>query len=247
MWQEPFERYARAMQNEALAPYQKHLSRHRAGLAAKRALDVAAALICLLLPLPLYIAAAVAIKLSSPGPVFYRQLRVGRMGKPFRVLKFRTMQTGADKSGEITVGSGDARITGVGKVLRATNFDEFPQFWQVLTGEMSIIGVRPEVPHYVDYYTPEDFATLLLRPGMTSPVAIAYRHENDLLAGADDPESCYIQEILPAKMEINRRYVLDFSFGNDWRILGRTFRCLFERDQLLNQKQANHSSGHSNK
>lgn len=237
MLQEPFKRYARAMQNEVLTPYKEHLNRHRASLAAKRVMDMVAALICLLLPLPLYLAAAAAIKLTSPGPVFYRQLRVGRMGKPFWVLKFRTMCAGADQSGEITVGSGDARITGVGKLLRAANFDEFPQFWQVLTGEMSIIGVRPEVPHYVDCYTPEDFATLLMRPGMTSPVAIAYRHENDLLAGAADPETCYIQEILPAKMAINRQYIRDFSFGNDGRILGRTFRCLFEKDTLLEQKQ----------
>ncbi|ADU26247.1 sugar transferase [Ethanoligenens harbinense YUAN-3] len=237
MLQEPFGRFARAMQNEALAPYKTHLARHRAGQAAKRALDVFAALVCLLIPLPLYLAAAVAVKCTSPGPVFYRQLRVGRMGRPFWVLKFRTMRVGADRSGEITVGSGDVRITAVGKVLRASNFDEFPQFWQVLMGEMSIIGVRPEVPHYVEHYTPEDFATLLLRPGMTSPVAIAYRHENDLLAGAADPEDCYIHEILPAKMAINREYVRGFSFGNDWRILGRTFRCLFEKDELLEQKR----------
>lgn len=234
--QEPFEKYARAMQEAVLAPYKEHLARHRVGLAAKRTLDILAAALCLLLPLPLYLAVAAAIKLTSPGPVFYRQLRVGRMGKPFYVLKFRTMRTGADKSGEITVGSGDMRITRVGRLLRAANFDEFPQFWQVLTGEMSIIGVRPEVPHYVEHYKPEDFATLLMRPGMTSPVAIAYRHENDLLAGASDPETCYIQEILPAKMAINRRYVRTFSFGNDWRILGRTFRCLFEKDELLEQK-----------
>lgn len=243
MSQEQFERYARAMHGEALAPYREHLRKHRAGLFAKRTLDILAALVCLIIPLPLYLAAAAAIKFTSRGPVFYRQLRVGWLGRPFWVLKFRTMRAGADQSGEITVGSGDARITGVGRLLRTANFDEFPQFWQVLTGEMSIIGVRPEVPHYVDCYKPEDFATLLLRPGMTSPVAIAYRHENDLLAGADDPERCYIEEILPAKMEINREYVRTFSFGNDWNILGRTFRCLFEKDPLLEKKKAGEPAG----
>jgi lipopolysaccharide/colanic/teichoic acid biosynthesis glycosyltransferase len=117
-------------------------------------------------------------------------------------------------------------------VLRAANFDEFPQFLQVLGGRMSMIGVRPEVPHYVEHYTSEDFATLLMRPGMTSPVAIKYRHENDMLANAPDPERMYIEEILPAKMALNRAYVAEFSFWGDMRILGRTFLCLFEKDNI---------------
>ncbi len=238
MSQELFARFARAMQDEALEPYKAYLSRHRAGLAAKRAMDIAAALICLIVPLPLYLIAVLAIRFSSHGPVFYRQLRVGTMGRPFFVLKFRTMRVGADRSGEITVGSGDARITGVGKVLRATNFDEFPQFWQVLKGEMSLIGARPEVPRYVAYYRPEDFATLLMRPGMTSPVAIRYRHESDLLAAAPDPEACYIKKIMPEKLAISREYVRTFSFGEDWCILGRTLRCVFEKDPLLEKEKA---------
>lgn len=242
MLQQPFGNYARAMQNEALAPYTAHLRARRAGLRAKRAFDVFSAALCILLTSPLLLLAALLIKCGSKGPVFYRQLRVGRMARPFWVLKFRTMRVGADKSGEITVGSADARITRVGRLLRATNFDEFPQFFQVLSGKMSVIGVRPEVPRYVDCYTPEDFATLLMRPGMTSPVAIAYRHENDLLAAADDPEDCYIHRILPEKMAVNRRYVAEFSFANDWRILGRTFRCLFEKDELLEQKRHGESA-----
>lgn len=235
MLQEQFGRFQQSMQNEALAPYRSHLKKMLPGRVAKRVFDIVAALVCVVVPSPLYLIAAAAIKLGSKGPVFYRQLRVGRDCKPFYVLKFRTMRVDADKSGEITVGSRDARITPVGRVLRATNFDEFPQFFQVLTGAMSIIGIRPEVPHYVDYYTPEDYATLLMAPGMTSPVAIKYRHENDMLAGASDPERTYIEEILPAKMALNRAYVLEFSFLNDIRILGRTFLCLFQKDEAISQ------------
>ncbi len=237
MLQEQFEKYAHATQDEVLQSYRAHLKKHWVGLVAKRIFDLFAASLCIAISSPLLLAAAVAIKISSKGPVFYRQLRVGQGGKPFYVLKFRTMCVNADHAGEITVGSKDTRITGIGKILRATNFDEFSQFFQVITGKMSIIGVRPEVPHYVDYYQPEDYSTLLLRPGMTSPVAIVYRHENDLLAAAVDPEACYIKKILPEKMEINRQYIRTFSFRNDWRILGRTFRCLFEKDALLEEQK----------
>jgi lipopolysaccharide/colanic/teichoic acid biosynthesis glycosyltransferase len=233
MLQRQFEKFQENMQNEALNPYRGHLEKRLAGLTAKRCFDIVAALICLIVPLPLYLAAAVAIKLSAKGPMFYRQLRVGRGCVPLYVLKFRTMCVNADKAGEITVGSTDERITAVGRVLRATNFDEFPQFLQVLTGQMSIIGIRPEVPHYVEHYTTEDYATLLMRPGMTSPVAIKYRHENDMLAGSTDPERTYIEEILPAKMALNRAYVMEFSFINDLCILGRTFQCLFEKDEAV--------------
>ena len=233
MSQEQFERFQKSIRNDALAPYRQHLERRRADLMGKRAFDVFAALLCLAVLSPIFIAASLAVGLGSKGPVFYRQLRVGRGCRPFYVLKFRTMRVGADRSGEITVGSGDERITRVGRLLRATNLDELPQFLQVLCGEMSIVGVRPEVPHYVDHYSTEDFATLLMSPGLTSPVAIRYRHENDMLAGAEDPERLYIERILPDKMAINREYVQDFSFRGDMHILGATFRCLFEKDDAV--------------
>ena len=233
MWPEPFVKFHESMQNEALAPYRTHLRRRRADLALKRAFDILTALVCLTALLPLYLLAAAAVALTSPGPVFYRQLRVGRGGEPFAVLKFRTMRTGADRAGELTVGRRDARITPVGRVLRATNFDEFPQMLQVLAGCMSVVGIRPEVPRYVACYAPEDFATLLMKPGMASPAAIAYRHENDRLARAADPEKAYREEILPAKMRLNRAYVAGFSFVGDLRILARTLRCVFEKDPAL--------------
>jgi lipopolysaccharide/colanic/teichoic acid biosynthesis glycosyltransferase len=232
-----FGRFQENMYDEALGSYRAHLAKRRVGLAAKRCFDIVVSLLCIIVPLPLYIIAAAAIKLDSRGPVFYRQLRVGCNCNELNVLKFRTMRTGADKEGEITVGSTDGRITPVGRVLRAANFDEFPQFLQVLAGKMSLIGVRPEVPHYVQHYAKEDYATLLMRPGMTSPVAIKYRHESEMLACSADPERTYIEEILPAKMALNRTYVAEFSFFNDMRILGRTFKCLFEKDEAVGEKQ----------
>lgn len=235
MSQTQFEKFQQSMHDETVRPYREHLKKRRAGLIAKRAFDIFASLLCIIVLSPFFLISVILIK-TTKGPVFYHQLRVGQNGRELNVLKLRTMVVGADKSGEITVGSDDKRITGVGRVLRATNFDEFPQFFHVLAGSMSIVGVRPEVPHYVECYKPEDYATLLLKPGLTSPVAIKYRHENELLKGCDDPERKYIEEILPAKMAINRDYVAQFSFLNDMRIIGQTFRCFFEKDEMLKDK-----------
>lgn len=229
-----FVRFQQSMRGKALDPYCQHLKNRRAGLAAKRIFDIFASLLCIVVLSPFFLISVLLVK-TTKGPVFYRQLRVGKDCEELYVLKLRTMVVGADKSGEITVGSSDSRITGVGKLLRATNFDEFPQFFQVFAGSMSIVGVRPEVPHYVELYTPEDYATLLMKPGLTSPVAIAYRHENDMLSGSDDPERKYVEEILPAKMKINRDYVSEFSFLNDMKIIGRTIKCLFEKDEMINK------------
>jgi lipopolysaccharide/colanic/teichoic acid biosynthesis glycosyltransferase len=233
-----FEAFRRALSSPEVAPYAQALARRRGSLAAKRVFDIFASGLCIAVLSPVFAVSAAAVGLGSKGPVFYRQLRVGRGGEPYYVLKFRTMRVGADKSGEITVGSRDGRITRVGRLLRATNLDEMPQFLQVFSGRMSIVGVRPEVPHYVAMYSPEDFATLLMRPGLTSPVALSYRHENDMLTGAADPEKFYTGVILPAKMELNRKYVREFSFGNDMRILGATFRCLFEKDETLEKMKS---------
>lgn len=238
MLQTQFERFRQSTQSEATRPFREHLNKHKVSLFLKRAFDIFASTICIVVLSPFFLISVIFIK-TTKGPVFYRQLRVGKDGSELRVMKLRTMVVGADKSGEITVGSDDKRITGVGKVLRATNFDEFPQFFHVFAGSMSIVGVRPEVPHYVEHYTPEDFATLLMKPGLTSPVAILYRHENELLAGSSDPEEMYLQKILPEKMAINRDYVAHFSFANDMKIIGRTFVCLFEKDKLLEEKNKN--------
>ena len=198
------------------------LARRRPQLIAKRAMDIAisAAALCVLWPVFLLIALAIVI--DDPGPVFYRQVRVGRGGRPFRIFKFRTMVVDADKKGlSITVGR-DSRITRVGAFLRKTKLDELAQLLNVLTGEMSFVGPRPEVPKYVDLYTPYQRQVLLVRPGITDYASIAYRNENDLLAGADDPERMYIETIMPDKIELNMKYLREISPLADLRLILKT-------------------------
>ena len=198
------------------------LARRRPQLIAKRVMDIAisAAALCVLWPVFLLIALAIVI--DDPGPVFYRQVRVGRGGRPFRIFKFRTMVVDADKKGlSITVGR-DSRITRVGAFLRKTKLDELAQLLNVLCGQMSFVGPRPEVPRYVELYTPYQRQVLLVRPGITNYASIAYRNENDLLAGADDPEQMYIETIMPDKIELNMKYLREISPLADLRLILKT-------------------------
>ena len=198
------------------------LARRRSQLIAKRVMDIAisAAALCVLWPVFLLIAPAIVI--DDPGPVFYRQVRVGRGGRPFRIFKFRTMVVDADKKGlSITVGR-DSRITRVGAFLRKTKLDELAQLLNVLCGQMSFVGPRPEVPRYVELYTPYQRQVLLVRPGITDYASIAYRNENDLLAGADDPEKMYIETIMPDKIELNMKYLREISPLADLRLILKT-------------------------
>ena len=210
-----------AMNNEPLE-IEALLEKRRPQLVAKRAMDivVSAAALCVLWPVLLLIALAIVV--DDPGPVFYRQVRVGRGGKPFRIFKFRTMVVDADKKGlSITVGR-DSRITRVGAFLRRTKLDELAQLLNVLCGQMSFVGPRPEVPRYVELYTPYQRQVLLVRPGITDYASIAYRNENDLLAGADDPERMYIETIMPDKIELNMRYLREISPLADVRLILKT-------------------------
>lgn len=209
------------MNNEPLE-IEALLEKRKPQLAAKRAMDIAisAAALCVLWPVLLLIALAIVV--DDPGPVFYRQVRVGRSGKPFRIFKFRTMVVDADKKGlSITVGR-DSRITRVGAFLRRTKLDELAQLLNVLCGQMSFVGPRPEVPRYVELYTPYQRQVLLVRPGITDYASIAYRNENDLLAGADDPERMYIETIMPDKIELNMKYLREISPLTDVRLMLRT-------------------------
>lgn len=202
------------------------LQKKRAQLAVKRAMDVLLSATGLALLSPVLLACAAAIKLDSPGPALYRQVRVGRGGREFRIFKLRTMTDGADGRGmQITVG-GDARITRVGAVLRKYKLDELAQLLNVLRGEMSFVGPRPEVPRYVRLYSQAQRKVLLVRPGITDLASIAYRNENDLLARSDDPERTYVEEVMPAKLELNRRYIVEFSLLGDLRLIGRTIRAV---------------------
>ena len=175
---------------------------------------------------PFLLAAAICIKLDSPGPALFRQVRVGKDGKTFRLAKFRTMHVGAEKMGpQITVGE-DPRITRLGAVLRKTKIDEFPQLLNVIRGEMSLVGPRPEVPKYVDLYSEEQRKVLRLVPGITDPASIAYRRESELLEQARDPLQTYVEEIMPDKIRINLDYASSANVWTDFRVILRTLSRL---------------------
>jgi lipopolysaccharide/colanic/teichoic acid biosynthesis glycosyltransferase len=193
----------------------------------KRVFDMLFALILLLLLLPILTLFALAVAVSSPGGAFFRQERVGRKGKLFRLLKFRTMRIGSEAQGQLTIGGRDPRITGVGYFLRRTKLDELPQLWNVLTGDMSIVGPRPEVPRYVALYSPEQRAVLSVRPGITGMASIDYIDENELLARSADPERAYIEEVMPAKLALDLKYLQQRSFGLDLRIILSTMTKVF--------------------
>ncbi|MEW6098396.1 MAG: sugar transferase [Pseudomonadota bacterium] len=197
---------------------------------AKRAFDLVVASLALMLLAPLFALIALAIKLDSPGPVFFRQERVGRHGVPFRIHKFRTMVADAPARGpQITVGR-DPRVTRVGAFLRDTKLDELAQLIDVLQGTMSLVGPRPEVPQYVARYTPEQRAKILsVRPGITDPASLEYRRESELLARAADPERAYVEQIMPAKLRQAERYVDEATLWTDLRVLARTLRILLFR------------------
>ena len=198
------------------------LKKKRASLALKRAMDIvlSAGGIAVLSPVLLLIALAIVI--DSRGGVFYRQVRVGRNGREFRIFKFRTMVSDADKRGLLITVGADSRITRVGKILRKTKLDELAQLFNVLKGDMSFVGPRPEVPRYVAMYTPAQRNVLLVRPGITDYPSVAYRDENDLLAGADDPERVYIEEIMPAKLELKRQYLSQIGVLTDLKLIFST-------------------------
>jgi len=190
----------------------------------KRAMDIKLSFLGLLALWPLLLILALLVKLSSSGTVFYRGLRVGRQGRTFKMLKFRTMAADAETQGlPLTVG-GDSRITGLGRFLRKAKLDELPQLWNVLVGEMSLVGPRPEVQKYVEMYSEEQRKVLDLRPGITDPASIKYRNENDILAAAVDPEKTYIVSIMPDKVRLNLNYA---SRASVWSDLGIIFRTLF--------------------
>jgi len=192
----------------------------------KRIVDFLAALAGLLLLWPVFLAVACSIKLDSPGPVFFRQERVGRYGVPFRIFKFRTMRNDSERKGQITIGA-DSRVTRSGEWLRRYKMDELPQLINVLTGEMSLVGPRPEVPRYVAKY-PADVRELVLSvpPGITEWASILYKEENVVLGKAADPERAYVEEILPIKLDYYLRYVKTRSLAEDMRIILRTIAAI---------------------
>lgn len=190
----------------------------------KRLFDIVASGVGLLVLSPLFAVLAVWIKADSRGPVFYRQTRVGRNNKDFRLYKFRSMRPDSDKLGLITVGGRDPRVTRSGYYIRKYKLDELPQLINVFVGDMSLVGPRPEVRKYVDMYTAEQLHVLDVRPGITSLASIRYRNENDVLAASDDPERCYIERVMPDKLEIDLEYVARAGLWSDIKLIFRTFK-----------------------
>lgn len=218
------------MQTEAVKPYYEILQKKQIGLIFKRSFDIVVSLIMLLILSPVFLVLAIAIKLDSKGPVFYRQVRVTQYGKKFRIFKFRTMVNNADKIGsQVTVG-GDSRITRVGKVIRECRLDEIGQLLNILGGSMTFVGTRPEVPKYVEKYTPEMWATLLLPAGVTSEASIRYKDEAALLDAAEDVDATYIQDVLPGKMKYNLRSIQEYSFFKDIETMFQTVFVVVDKD-----------------
>lgn len=190
----------------------------------KRAFDIIASGLGLVCLSPLFAVLAVWIKCDSKGPVFYRQVRVGKDNKDFRLFKFRSMRPDSDKLGLITVGGHDPRVTRSGYYIRKYKLDEFPQLINVFLGDMSLVGPRPEVRKYVDMYTPEQMRVLSVRPGITSLASIRYRNENDILAAAENPDKCYIEQVMPDKLAIDLEYVSNANLWNDIKLIFSTFK-----------------------
>lgn len=192
----------------------------------KRTFDIIFSFLGLLLLTPFIIIISIIIKAGSTGPAFYIQSRVGRNNKDFGLYKFRSMKKESDRSGLLTVGDRDPRITGAGYYLRKYKLDEIPQLLNVFKGDMSFVGPRPEVRKYVDLYSEEQMKVLKVRPGITDPASIKYRNENELLADAENPEKYYVNEIMPDKIRINLEYLNDRSFFSDVKIILKTLKAL---------------------
>ena len=215
-----------SMQNEKVKEYAGLLSHKKCSLFFKRLFDIVVSFLILLILSPVMLVLAIAIKLDSKGPVFYRQIRVGRYNKDFKIFKFRTMEQDADNKGLAITLNEDPRITRVGRLIRKCRLDEISQLLNVLGGSMSFVGPRPEVRRYVEAYSPEGMATLLVRPGVTAPSSIVFKDEDKILNSGDDPEQIYVEQILPEKTRLNLEYVARLSFWKDIKIMFQTLHAV---------------------
>ncbi len=217
-----WEKLPDVMRTPEVAEYYRILKKKPLSLFLKRLFDILLSLILIVLLSPLMLFIVIWIKCDSRGPVMFCQVRITTAGKEFRIFKFRTMVVDAEKLGtQVTVGQ-DPRITRSGRFLRKLRLDELPQLFNVLAGDMSFVGTRPEVPHYVERYTPEMWATLLLPAGITSEASIEYKDEDRLLEGAEDVDRVYVEEVLPEKMKYNLRYIERFQVLRDFVIMVET-------------------------
>ena len=215
----PWEQLPPSLQNDSVRPYYDALSRKKGQLVCKRIFDFLLSAVLLVVLSPVMLVLAIAIKLDSPGTVMFRQVRVTQYGKEFRIFKFRTMVQNAPQLGTQVTVAGDSRITRMGHLLRRCRLDELPQLLNILRGEMSFVGTRPEVPKYVARYTPQMMATLLLPAGVTSQASILYKDEDRLLSAAENADETYVQQVLPGKMEYNLQSLMEISFWGELKTM----------------------------
>lgn len=217
-----WEELPKELQTGEVRPYYEVLKKKRLSLILKRIFDIVVSLVMLIILLPVFILLGIAIKVDSSGPIFFRQERITQYGRTFRIFKFRTMVNNAEKLGtQVTVGN-DSRITRVGSLIRNCRLDEISQLLNILTGDMTFVGTRPEVKKYVDHYTNDMMATLLLPAGVTSLASIYYKDEAELLEKSNNPDKTYVEEILPEKMKYNLQSIKKFNFLEDIKIMFMT-------------------------
>ena len=239
------------MQCDEVRKYYDALKSKRASLILKRLFDIIVSLLMLIILCPVLLVIAIAIKADSKGPVFYRQVRVTQYNENFRIFKFRSMVQDADKGSLITVRS-DSRVTRVGRFIRKTRLDELPQLIDILRGKMTFVGTRPEVRKYVDGYTPEMMATLLLPAGVTSLASIFYKNESELLKDTSDTDKTYIEEVLPEKMAYNLKAIEDFGFFKEIKLMFMTVLAVMGKEykdesQIANNKISTEMVGKNQK
>lgn len=214
------------MRNDKVKPYYELLKKRTGSLIMKRIFDIVMSLLLLMVLSPVFLVVSIWIKLDSKGPVFFRQVRVTTYGKQFRIFKFRTMCENAEKKGSLVTVGNDSRITKVGEKIRHCRLDEIPQLLNVLAGDMTFVGTRPEVVKYVNAYSDEMYATLLLPAGITSVASIQYKDEDEILSKAEDPDDAYIREVLPDKMKYNLASIENFSFLNEIKTMVNTLKAV---------------------
>lgn len=230
MWKlKAWEKMPEYMQTEEVRRYYNILKRKKISLCFKRIFDILMSALLLIILSPVLLVLSVWIKLDSKGPIFFRQVRITQYGEMFRIFKFRTMVNDAERLGSQVTVSNDSRITKVGKLIRKTRLDELPQLLNVLMGQMSFVGTRPEVQKYVAQYCPKMYATLLLPAGITSDASIKFKDEDELLKDAEDVDMVYVQKVLPEKMKYNLEMIEKFSCLQDLKVMLNTVRAVVER------------------
>lgn len=218
------------MQIDEIEPYYEALKKKKVSIILKRVFDVVVSALMLIILSPVILILSIAIKIDSPGPIFYRQVRVTQYGRKFMIHKFRSMCDGADKKGTLVTVGNDMRITRVGRIVRKSRLDEIAQLIDVLKGDMTFVGVRPEVPRYVEKYNPEWKATFLLPAGVTNLSCIYFKDEDEMLAGVEDADKVYVEDILPIKMKWNLKGIKEFSFWGDIKLMFMTFFAMLGKD-----------------